>query len=298
MRKLKVVIGLLLSVLLTVALVVPVMAAVDPAEVKLEMDPGESIEIEKTVDVPEYPSDVVYIEVQALPWPIPHPERKLIITLEPSVISVPVPGNTQVTFVETIAVTDDATQCSTLEGGVRFLAYLEYSDGRVEYKGLGNQDISVKVRDVTGPKVGCVEGVNPHGEKIPPAGSSTPPGPKGGRNDDGFYQLLARDNCDDPDEIQIYVVYRFSDALGDGIAFGPYTSGDVVKITEAPGAAPSAKKMGSSNGQAGAVVAHIKVPKDSAPTPEDPTGLVLVAIDTSGNWNVCRDCCFVPPPPK
>jgi len=101
------------------------------------------------------------------------------------------------------------------------------------------------------------------------------PGPKGGQNEDGFYQLVAEDNCDDVAEIEIFVS-----------GFGPFASGDVVKITEDPGAAPLCKKMGSSKGQAGAVAAHIILPADP----------VVTAVDTSGNVGTCL--CFVPPPPK
>jgi hypothetical protein len=38
---------------------------------------------------------------------------------------------------------------------------------------------------------------------------------------------------------------------------GYRTSGSTVKYTQAPGATPSAKDIGSTNGQAGAVVVHI-----------------------------------------
>ena len=55
---------------------------------------------------------------------------------------------------------------------------------------------TIHVPDVTPPTVQCVEGPNPNGKKIPPAGSTTLPGPKGGQNEDGFYRLLAVDNVD------------------------------------------------------------------------------------------------------
>ena len=142
-------------------------------------------------------------------------------------------------------------------------------------------EICIKVKDITDPVVECIESVNPHGKTIPPAGSTTLPGPKGGKNEDGFYELLAEDNCDpEPD---IYVTYVGS---GNSMLFGPFTSGTVVKITQAPGATPSAKKMGSSNGQAGAVSYHITVPDDP----------IVWVVDDSGNraWTEC----FVPPPPK
>lgn len=135
------------------------------------------------------------------------------------------------------------------------------------------------------PKVWCVEAVNPRGKRIPPAGWSTMPGPKGGRNDDGFYQLFAYVPCDP--EPKIYVTCK--EMIEKDEKFGPYDSSDVVKITEAPGAAPSEKKMGSSKGQAGAVKAHITLP--SAP--------ILLLIDPDGTIIArCPKCCLVPPPPK
>ena len=135
--------------------------------------------------------------------------------------------------------------------------------------------------DIVPPEVWCVETVNPHGKNVPPAGKTTLPGPKGGENEDGFYQLFAEDNRDENPNIWVGVPGV------PGSWFGPFSSGVIVKITEAAGAAPSIKKIGSSNGQAGAVTWHITLPSDP----------VLVAIDDAGNRNRCRDC-LVPPLPK
>ncbi|HEX6015069.1 MAG TPA: hypothetical protein VFY87_25390, partial [Geminicoccaceae bacterium] len=66
------------------------------------------------------------------------------------------------------------------------------------------------------------------------------------------------------------------------VTFGPFDSGTVVKYTQAPGATPTAKKIGSDNGQAGAVTVHITGPDE----------LVVVA---DGGQTIT---CFVPPPPK
>jgi hypothetical protein len=55
-----------------------------------------------------------------------------------------------------------------------------------------------------------------------------------------------------------------------------------VKYTEANGATPSVKKIGSSNGQAGAVDFHIT----------DAGDLVVVSVDGT------TATCPVPPPPK
>jgi hypothetical protein len=116
----------------------------------------------------------------------------------------------------------------------------------------------------------CIETVNPHGQTVPPAGSTTPPGPRGGINDDGFYEVGAATGT----------AVILSDT--DGNVFGTFPSGTKVKYTEANGAEPSVKKIGSANGQAGAVDFHITGTGD----------LVVTSVeDTSVT-------CPVPPPPK
>jgi hypothetical protein len=120
--------------------------------------------------------------------------------------------------------------------------------------------------------------VNPHGDTVPPAGSTTLPGSKGGQNPDGFYQLLATDNLDPAPQIFV------TDAGGAG-PFGPFASGDNVKITEAPGAVPGSKSIGSDSGSAGAVAAHITLNGDA----------IVTAVDASGNSE--STTCLVPPPP-
>ena len=115
----------------------------------------------------------------------------------------------------------------------------------------------------------CTESVNPHGQNVPPAGSTTLPGPNGGQNEDGFYQI----GSDAGTAVRI---------LTGGVFFGPFPSGSVVKYTQAPGSTPSSKTIGSANGQAGAVIIHITGPDE----------LVVVTVDGQ------RTTCFVPPPPK
>jgi hypothetical protein len=115
----------------------------------------------------------------------------------------------------------------------------------------------------------CKESVNPHGQNVPPAGSTTLPGPNGGQNEDGFYEI----GSDAGTPVRI---------LTGGVFFGPFPSGSVVKYTQAPGATPSSKTIGSENGQAGAVITHITGPDE----------LVVVTVDGQ------KTTCFVPPPPK
>lgn len=121
----------------------------------------------------------------------------------------------------------------------------------------------------------CVEYVNPHGHTIPPAGL-TPPGtnPKGGENPDGFYQIGNPSGGD--------VLVK---DLGSGQTFGPYPSGTAIKYTQAPGKTPSEQKIGSTNGQAGAVLVHITGTGDFQ---------ILLASDP----NLGGPTCLVPPPPK
>ena len=113
----------------------------------------------------------------------------------------------------------------------------------------------------------CVETVNPHGKNVPPAGQKSK-----GQNEDGFYQLLAVDD-NDPNP-QLFV----SDINGSG-PFGPFSSGDNVKITEAPGGTPDSKSMGSGNGQ-----------------PRSGGDALVTATDAAGNSTTTS--CLVPPPPK
>jgi hypothetical protein len=175
-------------------------------------------------------------------------------------------------FTETITVAADAAQGQTFECD-------DWATINGEPMTDANGDVILEhkiihVPDVTAPVVTCVESTNPSGAKTPPAGSTTLPGPNGGQNEDGFYRLTAVDNVD-PNP-QIFVA-------DDGSSFvaGPFSSGDIVKITQAPGAPPSSKKM------AGVVVAHIILRGDA----------LVYAVDASGNQSDPISC-LVPPPPK
>ena len=146
--------------------------------------------------------------------------------------------------------------------------------------GITGQAYAIPIGDNTPPQVACIESVNPHGQTIPPAGSTTLPGVQGGQNEDGFYQLFAADDIDPNPGIYIT-------DTGSGAVFGPFQSGSIVKITEDPEGVPEAKKIGSTNGQAGAVDYHLILLGDPA----------VFAVDASGNTSNSV-ACFVPPPPK
>ena len=204
----------------------------------------------------------------------------LTVTLDP-VVHYGVAGGITVTFTETITVADDPNlQGTCLEATVTFIAN-HYPEEGVP---IGTQTIRVCVPDVAPPLVDCVETVNPHGNRVPPAGSTTLPGPKGGQNEDGFYELNAIDNLDPNPEI-------FVRDTGSGVVFGPFFSGDKVKYTEDADAIPESKKIGSAggsnNGKSDAIAAHIIGTGD----------MEIFAVDASGNTSEAA-ACLVPPPPK
>ncbi len=126
------------------------------------------------------------------------------------------------------------------------------------------------------PQPFCEESVNPHGANVPPAGSTTLPGPKGGQNEDGFYLVGANTEC-------VLLVDG-----GSGFVFGVFPSGTTIKYTEANGAEPSVKDIGSDNGQAGAVDSHLTGTGD----------LLVFAANCSGAPSGTPVSCLVPPPPK
>jgi hypothetical protein len=126
--------------------------------------------------------------------------------------------------------------------------------------------------DTTPPEASCVPTTNPAGKNIPPAGSMLP-GPKGGQNPDGFYQLFGSDL------VGLASILVYDD--GSSFVSDPFANGDKVKITQAPGARPSDTRPGP-----GVIVSKLKLKGDA----------VLVVTDTSGNET--RVSCLVPPPPK
>ena len=63
----------------------------------------------------------------------------------------------------------------------------------------------------------CAESVNPHGQNVPPAGSTTLPGPNGGQNEDGFYKI----GTDVGTSVSV---------VTGGVTFGPFPSGSVITL--------------------------------------------------------------------
>lgn len=132
--------------------------------------------------------------------------------------------------------------------------------------------------DTTPPVAACTPTTNPHGKNVPNA-----PGQGGkGQNQDGFYALSAEDAVWPADSLQIFVT-----DTGSGTVFGPFSVGTRIKYTQAPGAKPEQKPIGSGNGQAGAVAWHITGKGDASVT----------AVDGSGNVSAGVSC-LVPPPPQ
>ncbi len=125
--------------------------------------------------------------------------------------------------------------------------------------------------DRTPPKASCTETTNPAGGTVPPAGATTLPGPKGGQNEDGFYQMLFSDNV----AVASAVIQDSASSFST-----PVANGEKDKITQSPGGTPNTKPM------AGVITQHITLKGDA----------LLVVTDTSGN--VTTVSCKVPPPPK
>lgn len=136
---------------------------------------------------------------------------------------------------------------------------------------LGNiRGFIVEIEDLTPPSSVCVPTTNPSGKNAPKAGDN----PKSGQNPDGFYQLLAADDCDPAAMLWIY------DPVS-GVIAGPFVSGDRVKITQDADATPEVKTM------ARGIVAHLILNGDAE----------VYATDNSGNTSE-TSYCLVPQPPK
>ena len=128
--------------------------------------------------------------------------------------------------------------------------------------------------DTVPPVVNCDPTTNPHGNQDPQA-------PGTGQNEDGFYQL----NAEDPNLANCTVTLQVVD--GDGFVFpGPFHPGDKIKYTQDDTVTQEQKKIGSGQGQAGAVLWHLIGHGD----------LNVIGTDPSGNSATAS--CLVPQPPK
>ncbi len=141
----------------------------------------------------------------------------------------------------------------------------------------GENVIGKDFGNIRTPIASCNETVNPAGKNVPPAGSTTLPGSKGGQNEDGFYELQANNPL-----AEIFVK-----DIGSGTIFplAPpgFSPGTKIKYTEANGATPSIKNIGGPNS---AVDWHITGTGDAA--------VYAVVGIVKGPEVVCK----VPPPPK
>ena len=126
-------------------------------------------------------------------------------------------------------------------------------------------DLSVAVLDTEAPQVACQPAPNPSGKKIPPSGKNGST-----QNPDGYFQLLARDNCDPNPAIYVQ-------DTGSSFRAGPFADGDIVKIVQNAGGTPS-----SSPGTP-PIVANIHLNGD---------GLVI-AVDAAGNETAAADGCLI-----
>jgi hypothetical protein len=183
------------------------------------------------------------------------------------------PGQCAATVTYTVTATgvpDPVVTCVPPSGSVFLVGTTAVTCTASNAAGITSCTFNVVVADTEAPVVAVQAATNPSGNNVPNAGQN----PRSGQNPDGFYQLLASDNCDaNP---LIYV----RDSASAFVA-GPFASGDIVKITQAPGATPSVSPM------TGAVVAHIKLKGDA----------LVYAVDAVGNVSAAVNA-FVPPPPQ
>lgn len=129
------------------------------------------------------------------------------------------------------------------------------------------------------PTASCVQGVNPSGKNIPGAQRQIDLEIKGidWQNPDGYYQLNGRDAGDVAAPV-------FLTNLSGSVEFGPFPSGTVIKLVQAPGATPSSRTFG--NGER-AVFAFIKLDSDA----------YVYSVDSAGAASD-KVICAVPPGPK
>lgn len=128
--------------------------------------------------------------------------------------------------------------------------------------------VTVNVLPNTPPSVRCEAGPNP-AARVPAASPSA--------NEDGFYRLIGSDLEDGA--VSVFV----TNANGT-TTFGPFASGTVLKITEAPGTMSFRAPIG---GPGSSVVAHVVLDSDA----------LIYAVDSGGLLSP-KTVCTVAPPPK
>jgi hypothetical protein len=114
---------------------------------------------------------------------------------------------------------------------------------------------TVTWQDTTPPAVACLPGTNPGGSVVLR---------KGGLSPSGFMKLVATDAVDPAPLV-------FLLDTGSGTIWGPFPSGMAVKYTQAPGATPGAKEMGSDEG-GGIEILHVRGKGDPAVRGKDAVG--------------------------
>jgi hypothetical protein len=238
------------------------------------------VEVVKRVVIPEGTEPV---EVKVVELTVPD---HLIVSLEPA-SQVVEPGETAV-FLEIITLSPDVPKEWICTRNLEATVVFHVGD-------LAKLKQVVRVHPIP-PVPWCLEAVNPHGNNVPGEKRSDNAKSKA-INPDGFYEIqwpkmwveegilpraMWAGTVERPMAVELPP--RLVKAIVD------LNTDVVIKLTEAPGAAPSIKKIGSTNGQAAAVMAHITLPSD----------LVLTAavVDPDGNVWLARTACLVPPPPK
>jgi len=136
---------------------------------------------------------------------------------------------------------------------------------------------TVTVKDTEAPVATCVPTTNPSGKNEP--------GEKSSENNDGFYQLLGKDNCDLPAALGLYV----KDSKSNYVA-GPFLSGDKVKIVQIGRNEDGDDDKSNKNPRmtlykTGAIKARVYLLGDA----------LLVVKDAAGNTSATALC---PVPPK
>jgi hypothetical protein len=304
MKKVPLIVSFISVLVLTLGIALPVSAQpppipnVEPPVVQAEIPKNGCLKVEKKVNVEQVPVGSAVIAA-------PEGSEILNIKIFPPEQVKEDPDQEWMVFEEYIMVRVKAEPCDIEELLVTFY----YVDEGGEEIIIGEQTVWIHVIDPIpiDPIIWCIEGVNPSGKTIPPAGSTTPPGSKGGRNDDGFYLIQWPEEALEmglkpvemwagmkPGDSMMYQIpgHVLDDIIDPAVDV-------VVKLTEAPGAKPPyGHLMGSNNndnnnGKAGAVRGHITLPGDRVFT-----AFVPNPVPGIPGMLVVRCMCLVPPPPK